>query len=235
MFQIISPHLDDGPLSMAGTMRHWIDSGHEVRVINVFSRSGFTPDAADVRSGFRNLERVTALRRAEEHAVQREIGYATEFLDLLDGALRGKRGSLYAMLRYGRVPARPSRTRATIVGELCRLLEPGATTVFPLGVGSWKHPDHLLVADIGRELWELGNQIEFYEDLPYALHDPDLAASLPKGRASPTLTPVDLAWKTDILRLYESQVSDEMLRDLESYSTRIGEGQPVERRWRIEA
>lgn len=220
----LSPHLDDAALSCGGTIHHHATGGQPVVVITVLSGE---PEGGEL-SSFARLQheywgdppRPMALRRAEDIAALTLLGAEAWHLEYLDAVYRTspEGGWLYPeeeALWNSVHPADPlGQNGAELLAvQLDQVIPSGdpATIYAPLGVGH--HVDHQIIHAAGRRLLELGHQVAFYEDYPYAekpsTSDPEVtAASVGQWRVeSLALTAMDLTAKTSALSYYRSQMS----------------------------
>jgi LmbE family N-acetylglucosaminyl deacetylase len=254
----LSPHYDDIPLSAGATVRLLSNHGHAPESLVVF---GSEPDPALPLTPFaRQLhavwgltaEAVIASRRAEEHTASAILGAQSGVLPFRDAIYRGE---LY--LSDDDLFDVPSETEALLPGEIVASLrlapspEPAARIYAPLGIG--RHVDHQLVFRAGTELASRGWDVWFYEDIPYALKPGAPESRLDEITTSTPLeqvarVPAATAWeaKLDASLSYPSQLEtvfrnyvgvgttrEEISDALRTYARGDGEGEPVERFWRI--
>ena len=254
----LSPHYDDIPLSAGATVRLLSNHGHAPESLVVF---GSEPDPALPLTPFaRQLhavwgltaEAVIASRRAEEHTASAILGAQSGVLPFRDAIYRGE---LY--LSDDDLFDVPSETEALLPGEIVASLrlapspEPAARIYAPLGIG--RHVDHQLVFRAGTELASRGWDVWFYEDIPYALKPGAPESRLDEITTSTPLeqvarVPAATAWeaKLDAILSYPSQLEtvfrnyvgvgttrEEISDALRTYARGDGEGEPVERFWRI--
>ena len=72
---VLSPHRDDAAFSLALSITHWLSVGHEVTVINVFTRSLYAPYAdSEAMPASARLDHVSTLRRHEDRAALHAVG-----------------------------------------------------------------------------------------------------------------------------------------------------------------
>jgi LmbE family N-acetylglucosaminyl deacetylase len=146
---VVSPHLDDGVMSLGATIARAVRAGTEVEVLTVFGygpRSSARVGPWDARSGFKTEGEACRVRRREDEEACRILGATHRWLDF--GAEPYERQGT------------PAEIRAAVVAELARAdaaLIPG----FPL-----VHPDHaelsqLLLGD------SLPCRVGLYAEQPY--------------------------------------------------------------------
>ncbi|MBL9106132.1 MAG: PIG-L family deacetylase [Myxococcales bacterium] len=145
---IVSPHLDDGVLSLGGWIAARALAGDDVVVLTVCSEG----DAS------------YAERRAEDVAAVTSLGAAAVHLGVADapfrrGAERSFRGLILAALEDDDADA--GRVIAAIVARVGELA--ADTALLPLGVG--EHVDHRIVHAAQARL---AGRVGFYADRPYA-------------------------------------------------------------------
>ncbi len=177
---VIEPHMDDAVLSIGGTM--WQERMRsEFTVVSVAGRSNFT-SYHKIGRDFFNIDRVTALRRAESELAMRLLGGAHRVLDGLDAPLRYQPGNwtvpwfeanrrgIAAFINHSAA----DREIADCSAMIRRLLErTDADEVWmPMGVGT--SADHEMTRNAClralRELARGGRHFKmvFYQDVPYA-------------------------------------------------------------------
>jgi LmbE family N-acetylglucosaminyl deacetylase len=221
---VVSPHLDDSPLSALALMRRAAEVADDVESITVFTapRTDGAPSSWDTYLGFSSSDEAMQARYDEDRRAMEIVGVRTRHLHL--------REELYR--EVGETPA--------VVAEMQQRLrdivaESDAPTVIaiPAGLGadpSWfrlqrhklsipllrvkpggpSHTDHVLLRTHLLDLaLELAPRVVVYEDLPYAWGGgyQDLIADLTAGGRSATREsiPVDLVLKERALRQYSSQ------------------------------
>jgi LmbE family N-acetylglucosaminyl deacetylase len=220
----LSPHLDDAVLSCGGAIHHHATSGQPVVVVTVLSGE---VEGAEL-SSFARLQheywgdppRPMALRRAEDSAALTLLGAEAWHLEYPDAVYRTSPdgGWLYpeeeALWNSVHSADPLGRNGAeSLAVRLDQIIPPGdaATIYAPLGVGN--HVDHQIVHTAGRRLMELGHQVVFYEDYPYAERpgasdQAVIAARVGRWRVECLpLSAMDLAVKTSALGYYRSQMS----------------------------
>jgi LmbE family N-acetylglucosaminyl deacetylase len=254
----LSPHYDDIPLSAGATVKVLANRGYTPESLIVFgsepdSAQPLTPFARELHAAWGlTAEAVIASRRAEEHTAAAILGAETGVLPFRDAIYRGE---LY--LSDDDLFDVPSETESSLPGKIVASLrlapspEPATRVYAPLGVG--RHVDHQLVFRAGTELASRGWDVWFYEDIPYALKPGAFESRLDEITKLTPLEPVAhipaaAAWeqKLDAILSYPSQLEtvfrhyvgvgatrDEISDALDTYARGVGEGEPVERFWRI--
>lgn len=219
----LAPHLDDAVLSCGGNIHRLTASGEQVLVITVFAGefkgSALSPFALEQHDYWGNPPRPMALRRAEDTAALTLLSAEACYLDYLDAVYRtGPDGEwLYTQeeMLWGKVhPADPMARNGTraMADRLAGLLPPQhqAIVYAPLGVGN--HVDHQITHLAAEGLLELGYQVAFYEDYPYAERPGAIESALASTGAESwrleaiPLREADLAAKVSALGYYRTQM-----------------------------
>ena len=216
---VVSPHFDDGVLSVGGLMQRHPET---FAIVTVFGRSastngGFAPD---------EQRAISARRRAEDVAACRHLGVtAVRSLPFADARLRGRSPFSPDESPEPEVAAELERALSSIIDAASPRL-----VLFPLALG--EHLDHMLVAGVGARLAVRGGtSVAFYEDLPYAafyaLDDIDFRAESVAGalgrRLEPLHVPCDdavLRTKREALACYPSQLRDVDLARVAAHAER---------------
>jgi LmbE family N-acetylglucosaminyl deacetylase len=220
----LSPHLDDAVLSCGGAIHQQRAAGHAVLVITIFAgqptASELSPFALLQHHYWGNPAQPLALRRAEDAAALAYLDSEAMHLEYLDCVYRsGPDGrwlypgedALWAELD----PADPlaqdgARSLASRLASILPAKEE-ITVCAPLGAGH--HVDHQIVHSAARRLLEMGYQVIFYEDYPYAERPEEPEGTLAAfGSQAWTvkLLPLDVAnvaAKVFALGYYRSQLS----------------------------
>lgn len=160
---VVSPHCDDAAFSTAGLVRHCLEHGARVTIVNCFSLSAYAPGLL-----WRGRQRVTAKRRREDEAFMAFCGggCTMAWLDFPDAALRaGYRQRDVCSSRP--LCAEDLVLTAALAGRLCDYLAHANVVLLPLGLGF--HVDHRIARTAGLALAPSRPASFFlYEDLPYA-------------------------------------------------------------------
>ena len=234
---VVSPHRDDAAFSLGLTVQVWLESGHDVEVVNCFTRSTYAPhaDFEFIHSNDR-LARVTALRQREDTSWQKMYsGKKPGFTDLnlKDAPLR-----LHAKLeQVCALPVNPEDKAMVKIPKAIKDVNADALVV-PLALGG--HVDHrtvraaVLAAGLPSEM-----PTAFYEDLPYAAR-PGVAESIgseaqttgsdlqPLFATTDYLGAVAESRKRSLALCYDSQIPDEIAVQIATFCLRY-EGR--ERMW----
>lgn len=209
VFNILAPHPDDAALSLGVTLASLAAAGERLRIVTCFSRSAWAPNLSQ-----RNLESVTAIRRAEDRRYAASLGSPCELVDLggTDAPFRGGYHGRFAFIHQRPFDANELATRAWLVQRLGDVLADGPL-LLPMALGG--HIDHRLVLDAGLAVCG-GRPLGLYEELPYAIgrggETADAAVALVEGQTGASLRPLlvtDDGWqrvKADAMARYGSQI-----------------------------
>jgi LmbE family N-acetylglucosaminyl deacetylase len=149
---VVSPHLDDGVLSLGAAMARWARTGAEVELLTVFAcdpESGAETGGWDGRAGFRTEGEAASARREEDASACAVLGVVPVWLPF--GSVDFDRHGDEADVR---------RAVADAVDGADAVLLPG----FPLS-----HPDHawLLTALVGEPAPDAEPRLGLYAEQPY--------------------------------------------------------------------
>lgn len=158
---VVSPHLDDGVLSLGGLIGREVGAGSRVEVVTCFTAGPPPETIAPERRVFADY----STRRAEDERALAVLGASHRWLNLRERSWRDPplRRSTHAfrtpqrMADFAELPA--------IRAAIADLLDRGAVVYAPLGVGN--HVDHVEVALaalqelLGRRAF---TRVSFYED-----------------------------------------------------------------------
>ena len=219
---VLSPHRNDAAFSLGLTIESWLEQGHAVEVMNVFTRTEHAPfsDAGSLHPNDR-ASFASAVRKREDEAWAKLYASVAGRGRLTFDDLNLKDAPLRLHCSPAEVQSRVPLLTEKVMLKLTRSLETARADalVLPLGVGN--HVDHLTVrmgalpADSGKVA------LAFYEDLPYAAQEPSaveaavqassLAAGIPlqpyfAGSERPTEAAV--ARKRRLALCYDSQIDD---------------------------
>jgi LmbE family N-acetylglucosaminyl deacetylase len=168
----LSPHLDDAALSCGGRIAAQVAAGERVLVVTLCTAappadSAFSPLAQQFHTEWSlPPEQVVAARLREEQAAMAQLGCDYVWAGLLDAIYRYPQAyESNATLFNTPAPNDPLFADLQRVVSLLRERLPDGVFYAPLGVGS--HVDHLITLSVAGDL--LGNNVRFYEDLPYAI------------------------------------------------------------------
>ncbi|MDA4127893.1 MAG: PIG-L family deacetylase [Thaumarchaeota archaeon] len=229
---VLSPHSDDAPLSVGGTIPR-LGANHKVIVYIIFGLSRFTRFRR-----FRNRVAVTAYRWTEERMSSLVLGYQVRYFAFPDSSAR-------AADRNGPSNHLPG-VRETLLSHLAN--DRPETILCPLGVGN--HPDHVTLARTIVDLMLAGvvktSTCRFYEDLPYStFYDTTPSVKSIEKALSMKMGPVlidvtkTIASKISALKIYKSQLRSSNISRVEDYARTLAEeetkGSPHyhEREWVI--
>jgi LmbE family N-acetylglucosaminyl deacetylase len=254
----LSPHYDDIPLSVGGTVRLLANSGRTPETLIVFGSEPdhsrpLTPFAQAMHEdwGF-SARDVIASRRAEEAAAQAILGSMERVLPFRDAIYREDHYLSDDDL-FGSPAAAERNLPRDIVASVDLPRRPNSDTrvYAPLAVG--RHVDHQLVHRTGTQLAAEGWDVWFYEDIPYSLKpgafDDRLTEIGTACQIEPVARiPVHGVWDTklDGILSYPSQLETVFLNyvgvganradinaALQEYAGSAGEGELVERFWKL--
>ena len=207
---ILSPHLDDAPLSCGGAIHHWAQAGEPVLVVTCMAGdppAGPLSDFAEFqhRNWELDAQEAYAARRAEERKALRILGATYRHLNFLDCIYRGDGKQFFYHSDADIFGAVHPADRGLVEDLMVAFrdlsgLTPATRVYAPLGIGN--HVDHQLLRSAA-QAWR-GNRVLFYEDYPYAERGVSAVGY------SPVLTPLqeaDLAAKVAAIDCYRSQIS----------------------------
>jgi len=166
-FGVLSPHLDDGILSLGASIATAVTAGHEVTVITIFAGDPRSDQAAgdwDRRAGFPSARAAVERRRGEDREACERLGARFEWLPFGDDQYAGERDEDEVWSHV-----------AEAIAAVDAVLVPGRPLI---------HPDHLWVARLARGRDLDGKAVGYYAELPY-----DLWADGDKRRTAPWSTP----------------------------------------------
>ena len=221
---VISPHLDDSPLSAFGLMRAALAAGSPVESVTVFT--GVPDDGApshwDVKQGFSSSTEAMAARLDEDRHAMELVGVPSRHLGLPEELYRGASDTAVVLDEAERlvravVAEHDGPTVLAIPAGLGEV--PGWVRLrrhslkLPLlrvRPGGLPHTDHVLLRTRMLALaLELAPHVIVYEDLPYAWgggYTGVVAHLRGEGRhATREHVPVDLAAKVAAIECYRSQ------------------------------
>lgn len=171
---VLSPHLDDAPLSCGGAIHRWAAADEPVLVVTAMTgdppAGPHSPFAEYQHASWGvSAEEAFAIRRAEEAAALGRLGAGSAQLGLLDCIYRGDDAGFFYTSEeaiFGSIHPADESLVEPLVRQLAALepFAPGAAVYAPLGLGG--HIDHQLVRRAA-ERWR-GRGLLYYEDYPYA-------------------------------------------------------------------
>lgn len=217
---VISPHLDDGVLSLGGTMSRMVREGHSVRLVTVFAGDPGCAAPPSFWNRHRNAEsaaEVTVQRREEDHRAADALGVQPVWLPFDDDAQLARRD-----------PDEIWGALAPSLGDADRVFLPG----WPLS-----HPDHRYATLLTLRRCDEFVPIRFYCELPYAHHPVPLVKGVLRGRTDASLADMT----TNVVNWSRSRLAPTDLaakiRSLECYSgevSALGWSLPIKRRQRFQ-
>lgn len=226
MIFIVSPHIDDAFLSIAGCILNWIKKGEKIKVIYIFSKSLWTnPQPISSEKYAVDESVITNLRKKEEEQIQQTVRHDFVFLDFCDEMLR----------KCKQEPADVNDLSSRIKAGILSHITKDALIYFPIGIDNL---DHIIIRDIGISFYREGFPVRFYEDMPYmaaSLFFKNVYYSIKKNNYTALLEEIeeiDLEEKLRIIKNYKSQVSEEWLTNIAAYSYSLRDNLYYERTWK---
>ncbi len=248
---VLSPHRDDAAFSLSLSLTHWLAEGHDVTLLNVFTRSLYAPYAqAEDQPETARLDFVSHLRKLEDEqflgALTNTAGGKIQMMDLgiEDAPIRLKCDSSIVcdMDVDPKDKAIPEIREALAAWAKKHGGAQESALLLPLGLGH--HVDHRVARDASLPL-TTDLPCAFYEELPYAtrngvrvdlsrfredaatrLHEP-LFPALCHGTHT---RPAEL--KRRFASIYKSQIDAELADTIANFAHRYHGG---ERLWANEA
>lgn len=223
MIHIISPHIDDAVLSIGGLIEILVSRGEKVKIQYVFTRTNWVNSMALQWQDYKSLDIdfVTKLRKEEERYVAKVLGHDYGFFDFYDFPIRNSDDISNQENLIQRI--------TTVLTESIPISD---DIIFPFGQ---KHPDHKLIGYVAKCFLNLGYNVFYYEDLPYvARHQHDYQETfynMKERGYSPQSFEIDVTLKTNVLKCYKSQMSNEWLDTMKSYSYNSLNNSFYERIW----
>lgn len=228
-YVIVSPHLDDAPLSLGGHMLQW---GRRCLVLDLFSTVSWWRLPIESHED----PKIQQCRDAEEDLVAELTGATVRRVGLMEAPRRG-----YPLGEIFTADVRTDEAAGkTVQTSVMKLASEGEYVWYlPLGVGN--HVDHRIARDSALAALLAANvpeeRIRFFEDLYYAARldgVPDFSDFVPRRK----LVVADEAWidvglKMTLLRAYWSQLTLSQIVSVGEYARRMGRRQ-VERTWKLQ-
>jgi LmbE family N-acetylglucosaminyl deacetylase len=151
-FAVLSPHLDDGVLSLGAAIAAAVTGGNDVTVLTIFAGDPRSAEPAgdwDRRAGFPTAREAVERRREEDRRACEFLGARAAWLPFGDEQYAGERDEDEIWSRV-----------AEAIDAVDAVLVPGRPLI---------HPDHLWIARLasGRDLRP--KKVGFYAELPYDL------------------------------------------------------------------
>jgi len=247
----LSPHLDDAVLSCGGLIHRQGQQGRPPIVITCFAavpdHGVLSPFALEQHRRWGQLVAPLEQRPCEDATALAYLGAKYQHWDYLDCIYRRHPDSnefLYTSEEaiFGQVHSAEYNLAERLAGDISRSLSAEATLICaPLAVGH--HVDHQVVLQAALRLRQMGFQVQFYEDYPYAGDPTKLDQALQAWIPPPTavvhaIQAEDLEAKVTAIALYRSQLGV-LFGDETSMSARVhayartvsGAGGYAERYW----
>jgi LmbE family N-acetylglucosaminyl deacetylase len=253
---ILSPHLDDAPLSCGGAIYQWAAAGETVLVLTFMTgdppAGPLSPFAESLHDAWDvPAQEAFMLRRREERAAMERLGAELKLLNYPDCIYRGEDDDFFYTSNeelFGPIHPADAPLAETLTRELAALGPPApeATVYAPLAIGN--HIDHQLLRQAA-ESWR-GRDLLYYEDYPYtqrenadALEAQRLGSQFemqPTQSLLVLLTEQALQAKIEAVRCYASQMgvlfgnSEQIEIDLPAFARHTAGGVGwAERFWRV--
>lgn len=245
---VVSPHFDDGVLSVGGLIAQVAEAGGVITVATVFSSPADGPLSAAAREFHERCglgRDAMQQRAAEDREACRCLGAEPVHLGMPEALYRREQQGSPRYPQGSAIFGADVNAEIATVGQASKLisslvanLQPGLVLA-PLGIGS--HIDHEITA---RAVCRLGlgrNQVYWFEDLPYALyrHLAGWEEQLPAGLVNVPVVLTERSWQAKIqaVAAYRSQLSVLWYESapwpsqLRAYAERRSGGKPAERLW----
>jgi LmbE family N-acetylglucosaminyl deacetylase len=229
----LSPHLDDAVLSCGGLIHRQGQQGPPPIVVTCFAAvpdySVLSPFALEQHRRWGQLVAPVEQRRCEDATALTYLGAKYQHWDYLDCIYRRHPDSgefLYASEEaiFGQLHRTEHTLVETLARDVSRSLSAEETLICaPLAVG--RHVDHQVVLLSALRLRQMGFQVQFYEDYPYA-GDPTKLDQALQAWGSPPMAVVqavpaeNLEAKVTAIALYRSQLGV-LFGDETSMSVRV--------------
>jgi LmbE family N-acetylglucosaminyl deacetylase len=227
---VLSPHRDDAGFSLGLALSAWSAASVELRVLNFFTQSAYSP-----HSSAETVGGVSAIREEEDQRALAFIHPRIEVisLDLLDAPLR-----LHIPFSQITQPESAEKISLAELEQLSRNIKQhcaGSLLVAPLSLGN--HVDHVAVHYAAIQSC-LPERLAFYEDLPYATwtspEDLQSRIAFVGDKTGIPLEPLvvqmpdGVTRKRQIASFYRSQITAEEAHAIAQFSQSYGSG---ERLW----
>ncbi len=174
-----SPHLDDVIFSCGGLLL----KGGKNTVFTIFAGEYNGLTSWDYLCGIRDSNPVS-IRKKEDLKALKIVKAKAVHCSFLDNAF------------YTEIKKEKRKDKEDIRKKIFNTAQSYDKVFFPLGID---HPDHIIVAEIGKELSKKRKGVFFYEDFPYSLNY-RRNKGLPVKKVC-----VDIDKKIDLASLYSSQ------------------------------
>ncbi len=249
----VSPHLDDAVLSCGGLISKEVRlNNSEVYVLNIFTGLPEANNLSDAAIQFHQScglgPNAIEIRRKEEIAASKELGFIPLFLDQFESQYRFNEIGKHFYASFDEV----FEGKAEKEGKLISILEQEIADIqeknrfdaifIPLSIGN--HVDHVITRKSIENLSKTNlftDKIKYYEDMPYA-HQGVQGSPYIDNSLSPALElihDIDYQRKLHAIGMYASQArmlwqdKDHMIKVYEEYSSFISNQTEVyyERYW----
>lgn len=204
MWIFLSPHLNDAVYSCGGLIRTRVAAGEAVEVWTLFAgdppAGALSPFAQEMHTHWGMGEATFAARRAEDEHACGMVGAGYRHFSHHDCIYRraSPDGSfLYPTHEHiiGRISRADRELADRLVAELENALPADAGLVCPLGLGN--HVDHMLTRLVAERL---NRPLLYFEDLPYAAHEPERNDKVLERAWQSVITPLS----SDAMEVWQS-------------------------------
>lgn len=248
---VLSPHPDDGPLTMGATMHHLAKQGERILMITMMggNMAGSPPDTPVVREfhGTWNVgDDPVELRRDEDRAACAVLGAEFAHLDVLDCIYRtvDEGRALYTTRHSIFDTVHPDDPAVAIPDALQTYVREADVIYAPLSIG--RHVDHQIARGWAEKIAAQypDKRVLLYTDYPYAevpgaIHEALVRVPYVAAVAPSELSEDDLRAKIESIACYASQISsfwtglDDMEAHIRAFTTSNGTRHPHERFWQF--
>ena len=195
-----SPHLDDVVLSCGGILKK--NQKSPQLIVNIFSGEYEGLTKWDLSCGIKNKNPIL-IRKKENRRALGSINTTSVYFNFFDNVF-------FKDLKRTK---RPLSDSIKIKSEILKILKENISSLkrvfFPLGIS---HPDHILIAKIGKEVTKelkvTETEVYFYEDFPYLYNNFKWKASYFLNEFSPIYFRIDkeILTKIKMVISYKSQL-----------------------------
>jgi hypothetical protein len=192
-----SPHRDDAGFSVGLAVGSWLQRGHAVEVVNVFTRTEYAPysDADSLHPNDR-MSFASATRKREDEAwVKLYVGQLGRGkLTLTD--LNLKDAPLRLHCSPDEVQQREPDLTEKVSSKIKRALEMSKADAFVLPLAVGNDVDHLTVRIACLPTDAQAFALAFYEDLPYAAREPESIEAVVQATSLAAAVPLEATFVT---------------------------------------
>jgi LmbE family N-acetylglucosaminyl deacetylase len=206
MIYILSPHIDDAIFSLGGMLA---DLKEPFCIIDIFTITGYSLSVSG------DVAEITEKRETEERAVCEKLGCTYIFLGFRDR------------------PIRENAIDVELFERLSAIIEEGSIVYAPLCFSCF-HEDHKITKSVAIDLARYDSfELRFYEDLPYVAYNGKAKESTDEAFTglTPELIEIDIKKKMELVRMYDSQVNNKVIRPIELYAYDKASNRYTERIW----